>query len=71
MAADVRIDTAKTDVEISEPIGPLSADEVRRLAATILDMIRAELERDAQLHADRAIRNRSYGDDAGTGGPWR
>lgn len=71
MATDVRIDLARTEIEITEPIGPLSAEEVRRLAMKVLEILRAEQHREAQYREDRAIRNRSYMPDTGTDSSWR
>ena len=57
---DVRINEVVTDIALTEGVGPLSAADVRRIVAIVIEQIQAEQDRRAQRLKDTAIRDRAY-----------
>ena len=60
MTPDIRIDEVNTQVDLAEPIGPLSPEDVERLVRAVLERLddrQLSMKRNAE---DRAIRDRSY-----------
>ncbi|MBV9759631.1 MAG: hypothetical protein JO340_03615 [Acidobacteriaceae bacterium] len=53
----VLIDQVKTDVVITEGIGPLSRADVQQLVSVVLQHIRHEQDRNAQRERDTTITN--------------
>jgi hypothetical protein len=56
----VEIGTVHTTLEVQEPVGALSPEEVRRLVQLMMERLRDERWREARLKEDREIRSRSY-----------
>jgi len=57
---DVRINNLVTEVTVTDGVGPLSAEDVRRIVAIVMDHVRAEQDRIAQRAKDTTIRDRAY-----------
>jgi hypothetical protein len=57
--SDVRIQEVATDIVITEPVGPLSADDVKRIVTQALQILREEQERAAQRGKDTKVRGSS------------
>jgi hypothetical protein len=57
---DVRINEVVTDISVTEGVGTLSADEVKRIVAIVMAQVRAEQDRIAQRAKDTTIRDRAY-----------
>jgi hypothetical protein len=57
---DVRINELATEIVVTEPVGSLSAEDVKRLVALVLVQIRQEQDRVAQRAKDTIIRDRAY-----------
>jgi hypothetical protein len=57
---DVRINEVVTDIALTEGVGPLSAADVRRIVAIVIEQVQAEQDRRAQRLKDTAIRDRAY-----------
>ena len=57
---DVRINEVVTDIALTEGVGPLSAADVRRIVAIVIEQVQAEQDRQAQRLKDTAIRDRAY-----------
>lgn len=57
---DVRINEVITDIAVTEGVGPLSAEDVKRIVAIVLAQIRTEQDRHAQRAKDTTIRDRAY-----------
>lgn len=53
----VEIGEVKTDVVITEGVGPLSRVDVQRLVAMVLEQIRYEQHRNGEREKDTAITN--------------
>lgn len=58
--ADVRIDEVQTELEITDAVGTLSAAEIKKLVAMVLEQVRAERDRDARRRHDDTIHDRAY-----------
>jgi hypothetical protein len=56
----VEISEVKTDVVITEGVGPLSRADVQRLVSLVLEHIREEKGRGEQKEQDTGITNRVY-----------
>jgi hypothetical protein len=56
----VEIGHVKTDVVITEGVGPLSRGDVQRLVALVLEHVRMEQDRNEQRERDTGITNRVY-----------
>jgi hypothetical protein len=57
---DVRIDEFVTEITVTEGVGPLSAQEVKRIAMLVLEQLRAEQGRAEQRKRDATIRDRAF-----------
>ena len=57
---DVRINEVVTDISVTEGVGALSADEVKRIVAIVMAQLRTEQDRHAQRAKDTTIRDRAY-----------
>jgi hypothetical protein len=56
---DVRINEVVTEIAV-EGVGPLSAEEVKRIVAIVMAQVRLEQDRVAQRAKDTTIRDRAY-----------
>lgn len=56
----VEIGHVKTDVVITEGVGPLSRSDVQRLVALVLEHVRVEQDRNEQRERDTGITNRVF-----------
>lgn len=57
---DVRVGEVVVDLDITEGIGPLGAEEVRALVAKVLEQVRRDQARDADREHDTAIHDRAF-----------
>lgn len=58
--ADVEIDRVETEIVITEGIGALSAEDVRRVVGLVLEHVRRERELSADRERDTAVRDRIF-----------
>jgi hypothetical protein len=58
--ADVHIDEVATELVVTEGVGSLSAEDVRRLVALVLEQLRHERDVQVQREGDTAIRDRAF-----------
>jgi hypothetical protein len=56
---DVRIDEVAADVVITEGVGALSAEDVRRLVGLVLEQLRHERNRSSERAHDTEIHDRA------------
>jgi hypothetical protein len=56
----VAIGEVKTDVVITEGVGPLSRADVQKVVALVLEHLRHEQDRNAQREKDTGITNRAF-----------
>jgi hypothetical protein len=54
----VRIGETRTEIIVTEGIGPLSAADVRRIVSLVLEQVGMQRDADAQRENDTAITNR-------------
>jgi hypothetical protein len=57
---DVRINELVTDITVTEGVGSLSPEEVKRIAEIVLTHVRREQDRIEQRAKDTMIRDRAY-----------
>jgi hypothetical protein len=57
---DVRINEVVTELVVTEPVGSLSPEDVRKLVALVVDHLRQEKDRTADRERDTAFSDRSY-----------
>jgi hypothetical protein len=57
--SDVHIQEVSTDIVITEPVGPLSAEDVKRIVTQALQILRQEHELAAQRSKDMRVRSNS------------
>jgi hypothetical protein len=57
---DIRINEFVTDVEITEGVGPLSAAELKKIVALVLEHVRNEQYRSEQRSRDTQINDRVF-----------
>ena len=57
---DVRINDLVTEITVTDGVGPLSPEDVRRIVAIVMAQVRAEQDRMAQRAKDTTIRDRAY-----------
>lgn len=57
---DVRINEFVTDLEITEGVGPLSAAELKKIVALVLEHVRNEQYRSEQRSRDTQINDRVF-----------
>ena len=60
---DWRINEVATDLIVTESVGSLSPEEVKRIVAIVLEHVRQERHRMAQHERDTKITNRAYRSD--------
>jgi hypothetical protein len=58
--ADVEIDRVETEIVVTEGIGALSAEEVRRLVGLVLEQVRRERDMSAERERDTAVNDRVF-----------
>ena len=56
----VAINEIRTDVVITEGVGPLSRTDVQRLVSLVLEQVRREQDLNSQRQKDISIDNRVY-----------
>ena len=56
----VEIGEVRTDIVITEGVGPLSRADVQRLVSLVLEQVRQDMDRGAQRQKDAGITNRVY-----------
>jgi hypothetical protein len=56
----VEIGEVKTDVIVTEGVGPLSKADVQRLVSLVLEHVRHEQDKNAQREKDTGISNRVF-----------
>jgi hypothetical protein len=57
---DVRINEVATEIQVTEGVGPLSAEQVKKLVALVLAQVKHEQDRNSQRQKDTAIRDQAY-----------
>lgn len=57
---DIRIGEVVTDIVVTEGVGTLSAEDVKRIVALVVEQLRHEQDRIAQRTRDTAIHNQAY-----------
>jgi hypothetical protein len=57
---DIRINEVVTDIVVTEGVGSLSPEEVKKLVVLVMGQVRAEQDRMAQRQRDTTIRDRAY-----------
>jgi hypothetical protein len=57
---DIRIGEVVTDIVVTEGIGALSAEEVKRIVTLVVEQLRHDQDRMAQREKDTAIHNQAY-----------
>jgi hypothetical protein len=57
---DVRIGEVSTELTVTEAVGPLSPEDVKRLVALVLEQVRQEQERAELRRRDTAITDRVF-----------
>ena len=60
---DWRINEVVTDLVVTEQVGQLSPEEVRKLVRIVLEHLRDEQHRTAQRQRDTEVNNRAYQSD--------
>jgi hypothetical protein len=62
---DWRIGEVVTDITVTESVGSLGPDEVKKIVALVLEHLRHEQHRTDQRQRDTAISDRAYRSDVG------
>jgi hypothetical protein len=62
---DWRINEVATDLVVTEAVGSLSPEEVKKIVAIVLEHARQERDRQAQHERDTRITDRAYRSDLG------
>ena len=57
---DVRINEVATEIQVTEGVGPLSAEQVKKLVALVLAQIKHEQDQNSQRQKDTTIRDQAY-----------
>jgi hypothetical protein len=57
---DVQVQTVETEVTITDSVGPLSPEDVKRLVTLVLQRVRQEQDRAAERERDTGIHDRAY-----------
>jgi hypothetical protein len=57
---DIRIGEVVTDIVVTEGIGALGPEEVKRIVSLVIEHLRHEQDRAAQREQDTSIRNQFY-----------
>lgn len=63
--AHVHIRAVNFSVEITEPIGPLQPEDVRKIATTVMEMIDRRSDLNQQRNRDTRVRDRVWDPDKG------
>jgi hypothetical protein len=58
--SQVQIGEVKTDVVVTEGVGPLSKSDVQRIVTLVLEHVRQERDRNEQREKDTGISNRVF-----------
>jgi hypothetical protein len=61
---DVRINEVITEINVTEGVGPLSALEVKRIVALVLEQVQREQHRLEERARDTRIHDRAFRPDA-------
>ncbi len=56
---DIRIGEVVTEMVVTEAVGSLSPEEVKRLVGIVMEQVRREQDRAAQRQSDRQISDRA------------
>jgi hypothetical protein len=56
----VEINEVRTDIVVTEGVGPLSRADVQRLVSLVMEQLRHEQDMNAQRSRDTAIENQVY-----------
>ena len=59
-AMDVQIETITTQIQVSEGVGSLSPEDVRKIVALVMEHLNQQKHTDHQREADVKIRDRSF-----------
>jgi hypothetical protein len=57
---DVRINEVVTQIDVTEGVGPLSAADIKRIVALVLEQVREEQDRREQRTRDTRINDRAF-----------
>jgi hypothetical protein len=57
---DVRINEVATEILVTEGVGPLSPEQVKKLVALVLAEVKREQDRVEQRRKDTTIRDHAY-----------
>jgi hypothetical protein len=57
---DVRINEVVTDIAVTDGVGPLSVEDVKRIVAIVMAQVKTEQDRLAQRAKDTTIKDRAY-----------
>ena len=57
---DVKISEVATEILVTEGVGPLSAEQFRKIVALVLGQVKLEQDRADQRQKDTKIRDRAY-----------
>jgi hypothetical protein len=57
---DVRINEVATEIQLTEGVGPLSAEQVKKLVALVLAQVKHEQDQNSQRQKDTTIRDQAY-----------
>jgi hypothetical protein len=57
---DVRINEMTTELVVTEPVGSLSPEDVRKVTALVLEHVRQDQDRRAERERDTSFAERSY-----------
>jgi hypothetical protein len=57
---DVRIGEVSTELTVTEAVGPLAPEDVKRLVALVIEQVRQEQDRAALRARDTAITDRAF-----------
>ena len=61
--ADVKIRDVNFSIEVVEPVGPLSSEEVRKIVGLVLEAIDRRHQNDTQRNRDTRVRDRVWDPD--------
>jgi hypothetical protein len=61
--SDWRINEVSTEIVVTEPVGALAAEDVKRLVTLVVEHLRHEQGRAQQRERDTAISDRAYRSD--------
>ena len=57
---DVRINEVATEIQVTEGVGPLSAEQVKKLVALVMAQVKHEQDQNSQRQKDTTIRDQAY-----------